>query len=306
MPNRSTGQPTIPATPGGIGTQFGRLNRISTKPKARSPKASTMSRTDDRLAAGAVDDGAKHRGGADVLDGVVEARARRRARPRGRADRARGTILLHGFPTWGGRRRSQGSVPEARRGLLEVGPDPDGRRRGAARPVRSSVSTANPLKAPSPEAGSSREPGVFWRKRRIGSSLLHAEHGIVVAAHAGVGDVGGAAGQDAVVGGRHVRVGADDEGRPAVEVVAERLLLARRLGVDVDHDGVGDLAARGIGAISRSAAAKGSSSGVHEDAAEQVDDQDAVALGASRSGRRRAPACRAGSWRGGSAAAGAR
>ena len=41
--------------------------------------------------------------------------------------------------------------------------------------------------------------------------LGHAEHRFVVAAHAGVGHVGGAAGQDAVVGGRHMGVGADDE-----------------------------------------------------------------------------------------------
>ena len=39
-------------------------------------------------------------------------------------------------------------------------------------------------------------------------------------------------------------VGADDDGDAAVEMVGERLLLARRLGVDVDEDGVGDLAER--------------------------------------------------------------
>ena len=43
MPKISTGVPTMPAMPGGAGTQLGRLNRISTKPKARSPKASMIS-----------------------------------------------------------------------------------------------------------------------------------------------------------------------------------------------------------------------------------------------------------------------
>ena len=106
--------------------------------------------------------------------------------------------------------------------------------------------------------------------------LVHAEHGIVVAAHAGVGEIGGAAGQDAVVGGRHVGVGADDEARPAVEMVAERLLLARRLRVDVDHDGVGDLAQR-AGLELPVGGGEGIVEGVHEDAADQVDDQDAAA-----------------------------
>ena len=43
MPKISTGVPTMPAIPGGAGTQLGRENRISTNPKARSPKASMIS-----------------------------------------------------------------------------------------------------------------------------------------------------------------------------------------------------------------------------------------------------------------------
>ena len=43
-------------------------------------------------------------------------------------------------------------------------------------------------------------------------------------------------GQDPLVGGRHVGVGAEHGAHPAVEVEAHRLLLAGRLGVEVDHD----------------------------------------------------------------------
>src|SRR3546814_272936 len=41
--------------------------------------------------------------------------------------------------------------------------------------------------------------------------LVHADHGIVVAAHAGVALIGGAAGEDHRVGGRHMSVGPDEE-----------------------------------------------------------------------------------------------
>src|SRR5438067_3698516 len=41
--------------------------------------------------------------------------------------------------------------------------------------------------------------------------LSHADHRIVIAAHPGIAHIGGAAGQDLVIGGRYVGVGADDE-----------------------------------------------------------------------------------------------
>ena len=66
-------------------------------------------------------------------------------------------------------------------------------------------------------------------------------------------------GQDALVGGLHVRVRADDRRDPAVEVPAHRDLLRRRLGVEVDEDD-----ARPARASARSRAAptaNGSSSG---------------------------------------------
>src|SRR3546814_5614603 len=46
--------------------------------------------------------------------------------------------------------------------------------------------------------------------------LLHADHRIVVAAHAGIGLVRRAAGQDLRIGGRHMAVGAADQRGAAV------------------------------------------------------------------------------------------
>ena len=61
---------------------------------------------------------------------------------------------------------------------------------------------------------------------------------VVVAAHADVCDVGGAAVQDVGVRRRHVAVCAGDQADAAVERVAHRHLLAGRLGVDVGDDAV--------------------------------------------------------------------
>jgi hypothetical protein len=46
-------------------------------------------------------------------------------------------------------------------------------------------------------------------KRRIGSAGLHPDHRVVVAAHAGIGQIGGAARQQLRIRGRHMGVGAD-------------------------------------------------------------------------------------------------
>ena len=64
----------------------------------------------------------------------------------------------------------------------------------------------------------------------------HADHRLVGAGHADVGLQGGAAGEDPLVGGGDVGVGAEHGAHPAVEVEAHRLLLAGRLGVEVDQD----------------------------------------------------------------------
>jgi hypothetical protein len=66
--------------------------------------------------------------------------------------------------------------------------------------------------------------------------LVHADHRIVVAGHADVGDVGGAAGKDLRIGRRHVGMGSGGQRGAAVGEVRERHLLAGRLGVQVDHD----------------------------------------------------------------------
>ena len=63
-----------------------------------------------------------------------------------------------------------------------------------------------------------------------------ADDGVAAAGHAGVGDVGRAAGQDPLVRRRDVGVRADDGRDPAVEVPAEGLLLGGRLGVEIDDD----------------------------------------------------------------------
>ena len=66
----------------------------------------------------------------------------------------------------------------------------------------------------------------------------------VIAGHAGIGHVGGAAGQDLVIGGRHMGVGADHEAGAAVAEEADALLLAGRLAVEIHHDGIRRLAQR--------------------------------------------------------------
>ncbi len=67
----------------------------------------------------------------------------------------------------------------------------------------------------------------------------HPEDALPRAGHADVGDEGGAFGEDAAVGGRHVGVGAEHRGDAAVEVPAHRHLLAGHLGVEVDDHRVG-------------------------------------------------------------------
>src|SRR3546814_19490486 len=68
--------------------------------------------------------------------------------------------------------------------------------------------------------------------------LVHADHGIVVAAHAGVALIDGAAGEDHRVGGRHMSVGPDAERDPAVDAVAGGHLPRCRLGMEIQHRGI--------------------------------------------------------------------
>ena len=126
---------------------------------------------------------------------------------------------------------------------------------------RQPPSRTEPTRAASPVSriGLHRDPAQRRRARRRlearrrdtpGKALQrlvlgHADHRVVVAGHADIADEGGAAGQDAQVGGRRVGMGAGDEARAAVAEKAHRLLLAGRLRVHVDHDGVGRPAAAG-------------------------------------------------------------
>ena len=121
--------------------------------------------------------------------------------------------------------------------------------------------------------------------------LGHADHGIVVAGHADVAHEGGAAGKHAQVRGRAMGMGADHEADAAVAEIAHRLLLARRLGVQVDEDGVGARAQR-TGSDFAIDGGERIVERIHEDAAHGVDHQDPRAvLGLDQ---RRAAARRAG------------
>src|SRR3989344_6923641 len=73
----------------------------------------------------------------------------------------------------------------------------------------------------------------FLHQTREGFFDVHADNRVVTAGHADIGDVAGALGQDALVGGRHVRVGANDGAYTSVEVPAHAHLLARDLGVQI-------------------------------------------------------------------------
>ena len=66
--------------------------------------------------------------------------------------------------------------------------------------------------------------------------FLHADHAVIRASHADIGDVGGTVGQHALIGGRNVGVRADDRGDAAIEIPAQRDLLRRRFGMDIDED----------------------------------------------------------------------
>ena len=87
----------------------------------------------------------------------------------------------------------------------------------------------------------------------------------------------GAAGQDALIGGRRVGVRADDEARAAVDEMAHRLFLARRFAMHVDDDRVCALAERTGGELALDRGER-IVERVHEDAAHHVDDEHALAV----------------------------
>src|SRR6478735_1716830 len=87
-----------------------------------------------------------------------------------------------------------------------------------------------------------------------------------------------------MIGGRHMRVGADDEAGAAVAEEADALLLAARLAMDVDDDGIGRNAER-TGAELALERSKGIVERGHEDAPQRIDDERMFAvLGLDQSG----------------------
>ena len=119
--------------------------------------------------------------------------------------------------------------------------------------------------------------GHVGAQRLDGLLLAHADDAAARAGHSHVGDVGGAAGKNARIGGRDVGVGAHHGGHPAVEEPAHPDLLAGRLGVDVDQDVVDlalELAEDGVDLD------EGRAARAQEEVAAEVDDSQprAVAL----------------------------
>ena len=97
-----------------------------------------------------------------------------------------------------------------------------------------------------------------------------------------------------MIGGRHMGVGADDQARAAVEIMAHGLLLAGRLRMHVDDHRIGHLA-QGAGLEFPVDGGERIVERVHVEAAHDVDDEDALAGRVSIRVAPRARACRAGS-----------
>ena len=100
--------------------------------------------------------------------------------------------------------------------------------------------------------------------------LLHADHRIVVAAHPGIADDRRCRRAGSGVGGRDMRVRADHRRDAAVGEMADRHLLARRLGVEIDDDR-GRTAPSGYGREDRVEPRERVVERVHEQPAHQID-----------------------------------
>src|SRR6266404_581166 len=122
--------------------------------------------------------------------------------------------------------------------------------------------------------------------------LFDADHAVVGAGHANVGDVGRAFGQNALVGRGDVRVGAEDGGDAAVEIPADGDFFRRGLGVHIENDYLGGEFVQNFVGLAEGVVVAG-----HEDAALQVDDGEGCA--APRFAFEDAPAGRAGGIVGG-------
>ena len=115
--------------------------------------------------------------------------------------------------------------------------------------------------------------------RKAGERRVHGktDDRFVVAAHADVRDVGCALGQNAVVGRRHVGMGAHSQRHAAVGQIGERLFLARRFAVDVENDRIHGLPEPML--LQRLLdAGEGLADGVHEKLSEHLEDEDRAAV----------------------------
>jgi hypothetical protein len=104
--------------------------------------------------------------------------------------------------------------------------------------------------------------------------FFYADDGVVGAGHAYVCLVGGAVGEDTLVGSGDVGVGAEESGDAAVEVPAESYFFAGGFAVEIEEDDLcGDLSEELVGL------AEGVVAGGHEDAALEVHDRVGLAVG---------------------------
>ena len=129
-----------------------------------------------------------------------------------------------------------------------------------------------------------------------------AEDRVVRAGHADVGLIGGPLLEDLLVGRGDVRVRAEHGRDPAVEVAAEELLVAGRLGVDVDDDDAASSPPiRSSNAVGR---AERAVDRLHEGPAEQREDGDRRPVAGRRPCASSAPGASGGKLAGRSTSAG--
>ncbi len=102
--------------------------------------------------------------------------------------------------------------------------------------------------------------------------LFHAQHAVIIAAHARVGHIGRAARQNLVIRRRHMGVRAHHKADAAIEEVPHRLLFAGGFRVHVDDDCIHHMAERTIGNRPLHGG-EGIIQRVHVDPAHDVDDR---------------------------------
>ena len=112
------------------------------------------------------------------------------------------------------------SVPEFRLGRVEQPADPD-RSNRSCQPSGVDVSR-DPAQRRRTQRRLEPARGNAAGEAPKGLILLHADHRIIVARHADVGDEASAAGENTMIRAWHMRMGADDEARPPVGEVAKR------------------------------------------------------------------------------------